>query len=1671
MADAEIRRRTDSAKSLANETKAAKIDSEKKADYQKGKTWGRARDIGFMTIFTSFMIMALCPLLVIYFWRACDTFKCDLIAPVAPLIDLAAQGQLSSQVLSSWFLSFLPTPTPEGFMLYFGWLLFQAALFSFLPGPIGYGQTTPAGHTLEYIVNGLLAWFVTHILYFGASIGLGLFDAALVHDHWGALLIAANAYGYFLTLFSYVKAHLFPSHAADRKFSGSVIYDMFMGIEFNPRLGKLFDFKLFHNGRPGIVAWTLINASFAAAQYREIGYVTNSMLLLNFLHAVYVLDFFKHEDWYLRTIDLAWGDSVWLPWMYTLQSHFLVRHPLDLSWPFFSLVLGVGLLGYYIFRAVNNQKDIVRRTDGKCNIWGRPAKVIRTEFETSDGKIHRSLLLTSGFWGVSRHFNYVGDLLISLAMCMTCGFGYLLPYFYIIYMTILLVHRIARDDARCRGKYGKFWDQYCKAVPYKGHKPAFPNMFQRKMRTQKAVNELKAAKSSTTHSSNTVEATGGATAVILKNLTISNWFIPRLSIVLVFILLTHVVGIYLFASGFLLSRLELDTVNQCGTGALDDALGESGGVAPLLPRVGDGCWTEQRFKRAVLIVIDALRFDFTAFNETIESSGEPIPHYLNKLPVMRNLLRDQPDRSLLVRVRADAPTTTLQRLKALTTGTLPTFVDAGSNFGGAVIGEDNILEQIVGRGGRIVFMGDDTWVGLYPTQMNESYPYPSFNVQDLHTVDNGCIEHLFPALSKKEKHWDLLVAHFLGVDHVGHTFGPYTLPMASKLTQVNTWLEKTFSMLDEDTVALVIGDHGMDPKGDHGGDSENEVNAALFVYSGGRRLVDVDDGKKKASAARQLKEVMGRIEEVSFEGGEPYAYLQGWRTMPQIDFVPTLALLIGLPIPFGNLGTIIPELFLVPSNEGKEDNRDDVSKSVARLLDATRVNARQIFRYLKDYSQQRASADFDITEFGKLFGEAEKTYTFLSGVAARKAGKTARFSEEEIEKAWDTYFKYVVFMRKALVAARRIWARFDVPLIVMGVSVLALSVLCAIVFALLDWLSVKDLLSLRGGFLNEFRVSHVAFLGGLVGGAAVGVFTGTVKWVIGALASSGEDSVLSKQHEVAFGGAMTAMLAYLVASFVEFALACRVWKRDLPIHRPVPAITLAIPGTAANMFIAVLLLVLHMVIPASNSFTIHEESVTAYLLQFFGLFTLSSSLSARNNEARGSLLMHSILFMILTRFSQSSTICREETLQSIMCYPTFHFIPNSSVASPHSVLGLLVLVPVVIGSLRASLRGTENLNSTGAFLIDYCVPIGLSISAVYWALDTFEGHHLFAAAGAVWGGRLAFLKLWLAKLGFLSMSLMCLYVWGSDPVCIGLKKEITPIPGGDGKTGSVRYRLSGVRNAVGAAYMVFVAIVYMVLVMFQKPMGGVMLGVEMMQILCLVEIIAVWREDAVRAEVGEGEGNTEEVARAKITAKIRASLKGVPEAISEVPTTAPVANTTAPVPSGWYDLSLLMLHGSVLSLVGHRAFFATGHQATISSIQWDLAFVGLTSVNWYISPVMVALNTFGGPLLALLSSPLLPLWRRPVVGPTQERTVRELTFTILWQVIGTSAMGMMATAFCGHFRRHLMVWKIFAPKFIFADVLVVIVDIVGVLGVGVGLWLPWIKYREFLDMMEKKGMI
>lgn len=51
-------------------------------------------------------------------------------------------------------------------------------------------------------------------------------------------------------------------------------------------------------------------------------------------------------------------------------------------------------------------------------------------------------------------------------------------------------------------------------------------------------------------------------------------------------------------------------------------------------------------------------------------------------------------------------------------------------------------------------------------------------------VDNGVIREIFPALKRDD--WDVLIGHFLGVDHVGHTFDVGSPIMLEKLDQVGS---------------------------------------------------------------------------------------------------------------------------------------------------------------------------------------------------------------------------------------------------------------------------------------------------------------------------------------------------------------------------------------------------------------------------------------------------------------------------------------------------------------------------------------------------------------------------------------------------------------------------------------------------------------------------------------------------------------------------------------------------------------------------------------------------------------------------------------------------------------------------------------------------------------------
>ena len=118
-------------------------------------------------------------------------------------------------------------------------------------------------------------------------------------------------------------------------------------------------------------------------------------------------------------------------------------------------------------------------------------------------------------------------------------------------------------------------------------------------------------------------------------------------------------------------------------------------------------------------------------------------------------------------------------------------------------------------------------MGLFPGRFYRASPFPSFDVWDLDTVDNGVTDQLYHELKHPER-WDVFIGHFLGVDHVGHKFGPNHPEMARKLAQMNAVLEHVTTNLPDDCVLFAMGDHGMTMTGDHGGDS-NDVSVEIMA--------------------------------------------------------------------------------------------------------------------------------------------------------------------------------------------------------------------------------------------------------------------------------------------------------------------------------------------------------------------------------------------------------------------------------------------------------------------------------------------------------------------------------------------------------------------------------------------------------------------------------------------------------------------------------------------------------------------------------------------------------------------------------------------------------------------------------------------------------------------------
>ena len=408
------------------------------------------------------LLILLTPPAAIVFWIVCTFEPFD--GSLLPL--LSRDGWQA--VARHW-----PWPSLPAAIVIFSFAALQLALLRWLPGETFCGPITPAGTRPQYKLNGVAAWLVTHTLLF-AGHGLGLLRAGFVWDIFGEMLATLVLFALAFCLFLYLKGRYAPT-SPDRSVSGNFIWDYYWGVELHPKAFGI-ELKQLINCRISMMGWSVLVCAFALKQAELSGSISNAMLVSAGITVLYLFKFFWWESGYFTSIDImhdrfgyyiCWGVLAWVPAVYALTAQYLVLRPRHLPWPLAMALFGLGAAAIYANYAADAQRQRVRASDGKAMVWGRPPELVRAAYTTADGQRHQSLLLASGWWGIARHFHYVPEILLALAWSLPAGFDHFVPYFYVTFLTILLIDRATRDDRRCRNKYGAAWQEYCAQVPWK----------------------------------------------------------------------------------------------------------------------------------------------------------------------------------------------------------------------------------------------------------------------------------------------------------------------------------------------------------------------------------------------------------------------------------------------------------------------------------------------------------------------------------------------------------------------------------------------------------------------------------------------------------------------------------------------------------------------------------------------------------------------------------------------------------------------------------------------------------------------------------------------------------------------------------------------------------------------------------------------------------------------------------------------------------------------------------------------------------------------------------------------------------------------------------------------------------------------------------------------------
>ncbi|CAG2110043.1 unnamed protein product, partial [Medioppia subpectinata] len=255
------------------------------------------------------------------------------------------------------------------------------------------------------------------------------------------------------------------------------LFDYFMGIELYPHITPVISLKLWITSRFGIMLWQYVMLLCWKANFETLpdGVFNYSLSATTLLQTIYITKFYYWEEAYNKGFDVTeclygfyfcWGSIAFMPGFFTITSLYLVDNsPYDAFGikSFITVIIG-GIISIGLNTWADEQKLYFRSNNGKCIIWGKPAKLIRAEYIDDFGQNKRNILLTSGFWGISRHMNYLFEFMLNLLWCLPALFASPIPYMCLIFVTGFLFDRCNKNEEKCKLKYGHYWQQYTNQI-------------------------------------------------------------------------------------------------------------------------------------------------------------------------------------------------------------------------------------------------------------------------------------------------------------------------------------------------------------------------------------------------------------------------------------------------------------------------------------------------------------------------------------------------------------------------------------------------------------------------------------------------------------------------------------------------------------------------------------------------------------------------------------------------------------------------------------------------------------------------------------------------------------------------------------------------------------------------------------------------------------------------------------------------------------------------------------------------------------------------------------------------------------------------------------------------------------------------------------------------------